>query len=285
MVLPQFWQVSPLAVVALVVGIAHEIGRRRLAARQTEAHRRARWHRSLAFYAGLVLLALVASGPLERWAMTWLSIHMVTHVIEMFYLPPLLILGAPWVPLLFALPVERRRRWLRAYHLSPACAVLRGPVRVLTHPVTAIVLFNGTMILWHLPRVYDWGSWNDWAMNWLMGPMFVVTGYLFWRVILPSHPGPPRGSTKVQVAAVVITAFEMLVLAMALAIFTRTPWYSMHVVMDGPSAALRDQRFAAGILWICGDFWAVPALVLIAYRLYGANGGVSASFERALGRV
>jgi hypothetical protein len=86
-------------------------------------------------------------------------------------------------------------------------------------------------------------------------------------------------------AAVVITAFEMLVLAMSMAIFTKTPWYSMNIFMDGSSAALRDQRFGAGILWICGDFWAVPALVLIAYRLYGAEGGVSAQFERALGRV
>jgi cytochrome c oxidase assembly factor CtaG len=285
MVLPQYWQLTPLAVFAVAVGIAHEVGRRRLAVRQTRAHRRARWHRSLAFYAGLVLLALVASGPLQRWSMAWLSVHMVTHVFEMFYLPPLLILGAPWVPVLFALPVERRRRWLRAYHLSRAGAVLRGPVRVLTHPVTAIVLFNGTMVLWHLPAVYDWGSWHDWAMNWLMAPMFVASGYLFWRIILPSHPGPSRGTPKVQVAAVVVTAFEMLVVAMSLAIFSKGAVYSMHVAMDGPVAALRDQRWAAGILWICGDFWAVPALVLIAYRVFGQEGGVSASFERAMGRV
>jgi putative membrane protein len=282
---PQLWQITPLAVAAVVLGVAHEVGRRRLAVRQCEAHRRARWHRSLAVYAGLVLLALVASGPLQRWSMSWLSVHMVTHVFEMFYLPPLLILGAPWVPLLFAAPAGPRRRWLRAYHLSSTGALARGPIRLLTHPVTAIVLFNGTMVLWHLPAVYNWASWHDWAMNWLMAPMFVVTGYLFWQVILPSHPGPSRGTPKVQVAAVVVTAFEMLVVAMALAIFSHTPVYSMHVAMDGPAAALRDQRWAAGILWVCGDFWAIPALVLIAYRVFGQQGGVSASFERALGRV
>ncbi len=285
MVLPQFWQVTPIAVIALVVGVAHEIGRRRLAERQTASHRRARWHRSLAFYAGLLLVALVASGPLDRWAMTWLSIHMVMHVLEMFYLPPLLILGAPWVPLLFAAPAGLRRRWLRWYNLSPSGAGLRGPVAVLTNPVVAIVLFNGVMVLWHIPAVFDWATWHPWVMDWLMAPSFVVTGYLFWRVILPSHPSGPRGSTRVQIAAVVVTAFEMLVLAMSMAIFTKTPWYSMNMLMDGPVAALRDQRFAAGILWVCGDFWAVPALVLIAYRLYGVEGGVSASFERALGRV
>jgi hypothetical protein len=59
----------------------------------------------------------------------------------------------------------------------------------------------------------------------------------------------------------------------------------MNVVMDGSVAALRDQRWAAGILWICGDFWAVPALVLIVMRLSSAAGGVSASFERVLGRA
>ena len=178
-----------------------------------------------------------------------------------------------------------RRRWLRWYNLSRSGAVLRWPVAVIINPVVAIVLFNATMVLWHLPAVFDWASWHPWAMDWLMAPMFVATGYLFWRVILPSHPTGPRGSTRVQVAAVVVTAFEMLVLAMSLAVFTKTPWYSMNVVMDGALSALRDQRFGAGILWICGDFWAVPALVLIAYRIFGVEGGVSARFEEALSRV
>ena len=72
---------------------------------------------------------------------------------------------------------------------------------------------------------------------------------------------------------------------MAMAIFTKAPWYSMNVVMDGTTAALRDQRIAAGILWVCGDFWAVPALVLVGYRLSSREGGVFGSLEGALERV
>ncbi len=285
MPLPPFWQVSPLGVLALALGVAHEVGLRRLAARQTPAHRLRTRRRSVAFYAGLAILIVVVSGPLERWAMTWLSVHMVIHVIEMFYLPPLLIVGAPWVPLLFALPVGPRRRVLRFLYRSTRRPWPHGLKATVTSPVFAIVLFNGVMVIWHVPVVFDWASWNGWVMDWLMAPSFLLSGILFWRIILPSHPAPARGSTRIQIVAVVVTAFEMLVLAMAMAIFTKTPWYSMNVLMEGPAAALRDQRWAAGILWVCGDFWAIPALVLLAYRIYGSEGGVSASLERALGRV
>jgi cytochrome c oxidase assembly factor CtaG len=285
MPLPPYWQVTPIALVAVLVGITHEIGLRRLAARQTAEHRRTTRRRSSIFYTGLVGLVLVASGPLERWSMARLSVHMVLHILEMFYLPPVLILGAPWVPLLFAVPVDRRRRLLRWYHRSGGATGLRGIRRGLTNPVVAIVLFNGVMVVWHLPVVFDWAASRGWVMDWLMAPSFVLVGLLFWRIILPSHPWGPRGSTRIQIAAIAATAFEMLILAMALSIFTKAPWYSMNVLMDGSVGALRDQRYAAGILWICGDFWAIPALVLVGYRIYGRDGGVSASLERALGRV
>src|ERR1700691_3745215 len=104
MVMPPLWQVTPLGVLALVAGIAYEVGLRRLAPRQTPAHRRRTRQRSLVFYAGLLGLLLIVSGPLERWSVSQLTVHMAVHVVEMFYLPPLLIAGGPWVPMLFALP-------------------------------------------------------------------------------------------------------------------------------------------------------------------------------------
>jgi putative membrane protein len=283
--LPPPWQVTPLGLTALVVGIAHEFGLRWLAHRQTTEHRRLFRRRSWIFYTGLLSLILVVSGPLERWGMQWLSVHMLIHVLEMFYIPPLLILGAPVVPLLFSLPLDTRRGLLRSYYQAGSLRSLRRVHSFLSAPVVAVALFNVIMVVWHIPVVFDWASWHGWVMDWLMGPSFVLAGLLFWRVILPSHPWPARGSTRLQIGAVIATAFEMLVLAMAMSIFTKGPWYSMNVLMDGPAGALRDQRWAAGILWICGDFWAVPALVLIAMRISKSGGGVSASFERALGRV
>jgi cytochrome c oxidase assembly factor CtaG len=283
--LPPLWQVTPLGAIALVIGIAHEMGLRWLAYRQTPEHQRQTRRRSWVFYAGLLGLILVACGPLERWGMEWLSVHMIVHVLEMFFLPPLLIIGAPSVPLAFAIPVDSRRRLLRGFYRSKSMGWLRGLASIFANPVIAVVLFNVVMVFWHIPVIFDWASWHGWVMNWLMAPSFVAAGLLFWRVILPSHPWPARGSTRFQVAAIVATAFEMLVLAMAMSILSKGPWYSMNVVMEGSAAALRDQRWSAGILWVCGDFWAVPALVLIALRMSATSGGVSASLERALGRT
>ncbi|HMK63796.1 MAG TPA: cytochrome c oxidase assembly protein [Acidimicrobiales bacterium] len=285
MQLPPDWQVTPMAVAALALGITHEVGLVRLSERQTPVDRWRTRRRSLAFYAALFTLVLVASGPLERWGMKWLSIHMVVHVVEMFYLPPLLIVGAPWVPLLFALPVQQRRWLLRKWYLVRSTRCLRKLWGLVSSPFSAVVLFNGVMVLWHVPAVFNFASWHDWAMEWLMAPSFVVSGVLFWRVLVSSHPWGPKGSLLQQALAVVVTGFEMLVLAMALGIFTKDPWYSMNVALLGRVDALRDQRLAAGILWVCGDFWAVPSLVLIGYRLYRQRGGLSVSFERALGRA
>ena len=55
-------------VIAVVVGITYEMGLRWLAHRQTPEHRRQSRRRSLAFYAGLLGLILVASGRLNGGA-------------------------------------------------------------------------------------------------------------------------------------------------------------------------------------------------------------------------
>ena len=118
-----------------------------------------------------------------------------------------------------------------------------------------------------------------------MTPSFVLSGYLFWRVILPSHPVKERGSLKVQTLSVIATAFVMLFLAISMAVLSRTAWYQMNIKMLGPSEAFHDQQLAAGILWICGDFWSIPALIIIVRRVIQRDGSLSETFERSLGRA
>jgi cytochrome c oxidase assembly factor CtaG len=142
-------------------------------------------------------------------------------------------------------------------------------------PIVAVALFNGVMVVWHLPAVFDWHMQHTWSTEVLMEPSFLLTGYLFWRLILNGPGLPARARSRVAALSVLVTALVMLVLAMWMSIGARAPWYFEPVQLHGEVAALRDQHYAAGVLWVCGDLWAIPALVLITLRAVEARGGPS----------
>ena len=60
--------------------------------------------RLIAFQAGLLTLFLALSSPLHELAELLLQFHMIQHLLLMMVVPPLLLLGAPILPLLRGLP-------------------------------------------------------------------------------------------------------------------------------------------------------------------------------------
>ena len=108
--------------------------------------------------------------------------------------PILIVAGAPWLPLVHGLPVGVRRRVMRA-----SCWATGRPLRALGRFLTAgwvaIVLFNMTMVIWHLPALFDLAETNQDVHIWLMHASFFVTGVLFWLQIIPSHPIKPKLGT------------------------------------------------------------------------------------------
>src|SRR5262245_58463384 len=61
----------------------------------------------LCFLAGATLLLVAITSPLHELAEISLTVHMIQHVLLMMVVPPLLLLGAPQVPLLFGLSSAR----------------------------------------------------------------------------------------------------------------------------------------------------------------------------------
>lgn len=234
------------AIAIVFSAVLYARGRRRLTGGR---HRReGRW-RAQAFYAGLVALAVALEPPLDTLADRLFWAHMVQYALLQMVAPPLLVLGAPWLPIWRTLSLAARRRigtWLLC---SSGAAPLRLAGRVLARPAVAWLLFIGVIAFSHLPRVFDFAL-RDSAFHEGEHALFLGLGLLFWSRALDSPPirarlGPP-GAVVFFLGAIV--AESLLAVAIMGA---RSPLYAPYAALvprpDGLSA-LADQQFGGGLM-------------------------------------
>ena len=108
------WSFDPFLIVAIVVAAWYEIGLRRLALRSRPERTRQRRLRSVAFYGGLGVLLITVDSPIDYWSDQYFSVHMIQHLLLSFAAPTLIVAGAPWQPLLDALPRRLGQRATRS---------------------------------------------------------------------------------------------------------------------------------------------------------------------------
>ncbi|HEX9063467.1 MAG TPA: cytochrome c oxidase assembly protein [Streptosporangiaceae bacterium] len=279
------WSFDPFAIVAVVLVLWHEAGLARLARRSRPDRTRERRLRSLYFYGGLALLLLAVQSPLDYWSDRYFFVHMIQHLLLMFGAPVLVVAGAPWQPLLAGLPGHFGKDATREVMTGAWARPLRAVTRFLLRPWVAVIAFNVVMVFWHLPGPYDLGTRNLAVHIWLMHGTFFAVGLLFWLQFIPSPPFRIRMSRPGQAAALLVTNFQMWFLAMALGILSPTSWYAVYRHVPGVTLpSLADQQIGAAILWVCGDFWAIPAMIYVIRRMLAEEGDVGKAVDKILGR-
>ena len=277
------WSFDPFLILAIVVAGWHEIGLRRLARRSRPERTRQRRLRSLWFYAGLVVLLISVESPIDYWADDYFFVHMIQHLLLMFAAPSLIVAGAPWQPLLAALPGRSGQNVTRGVLAGGWSRPLRAAGGFFLRPWVSVALFNAVMILWHLPGPYDLAENNQAVHIWLMHASFFTAGVLFWLQFIPSPPFRRRMPLVSQVAALLVTNVIMIGIAMTLSFFVSDSLYSVYDHIPGVTLPpFADQQIGAALLWVCGDFWALPAMIVIVRQIIVTDGSVGAALDRVL---
>jgi putative membrane protein len=210
--------------------------------------------RTLCFGGGLLALLVALESPLDAIAEQLFSAHMVQHLVLILVAGPLLVLGAPVAPMLWAFPARSRRGVAAWFH----------PLRTLGVPAVAFVVHSAALWAWHVPALYDAAVANR-ATHILEHLCFLLTAALFWWALL--HRG--RSGYGVAVLYVFGMALESTFLG-ALLTFAPTPWYASHLTTTQAWGVrpLEDQQLAGLIMWVPGGaVYLVSALTLFGVWL------------------
>jgi len=216
--------------------------------------------RLAAFLAGVVSVWIAIGSPVEAFDDVSLTVHMVQHLLLMSVAPPLILLGAPALPLLRGLPQSIARevagpflRWRLVKWLG----------RALAHPAICWLAAAFALIGWHVPAIFDLALRWDWLHE-LEHATFLGTGLLFWWPVIqpwPSSARWPRWSIPLYLFGATLPCD---VLSAFLAFCNRVVYSSY---LSGPSvfglSALEDQECAAALMWTCVTFiFLIPAVVV-----------------------
>jgi putative membrane protein len=211
----------------------------------------------LYFVIGWLSLVMALDSPIHELGEQLFWVHMTQHEMLMLVSAPLLVLGRPLVPFLWALSPSWRSKaasWGRSRGF-------RSAWKFVSAPLSAWLLSALALWLWHVPWLFDRTLRSDW-IHAAQHTSFLLTALLFW------WPLADRSSTMGYgggLAYVFTTALHTSVLG-GLLTFAPRAWYSSYLA-TAPAwhlTALEDQQIGGLIMWIpAGTLLLIVSLVLL----------------------
>ncbi|NKR73021.1 copper resistance protein CopD [Rhodococcus hoagii] len=219
--------------------------------------------RTIAWFAGCLVLLIGTSSGVGRYAPAMFSVHMGAHMALSMLAPVLLVLGGPFTLALRAMRpagkdgVPGPREWLLAFLHSPIS-------RFLTHPLVASVLFVGGFYALYLGGIFG-ANVDSHTAHLLMNVHFILSGYLFYWVVIGVDPSPRQLQPITKLAMVFgslpFHAFFGIALMSMGEVMGATFYRSLG--LDWNTDLLNDQQLGGSIAWATGE---VP-LVLVMLAL------------------
>jgi cytochrome c oxidase assembly factor CtaG len=216
--------------------------------------------KAVAFLSGLCSIWVALASPIDALNDLMLTAHMLQHMLLMMVAPPLILLGAPLIPIVRGLPILVARKVAGPF-LNWSVVVRLG--RTLTNPVVAALLMGVAMFAWHTPNLYELAlrssSWHD-----AEHASFFVTSLIFWWPVVLPWPSRGQWPRWAMVPYLLVADLQNTALSAILAFSERVLYRSYSTVprLFGWSA-LEDQVAAGAFMWVVGSLvFVVPAAVL-----------------------
>jgi putative membrane protein len=213
-----------------------------------------------AFLSGLFLLWVAVGSPLTVFDDVSLTAHMVQHILLMAVVPPLLLLGAPQLPLLHGLP--------RVVVRDVAGPILRWAptkwlMRAVTRPGFCWIVATVALIGWHLPVAFESALRSE-GWHRFEHTCFLTTSLLFWWPVVQPWPAIaklPRWGVPLYLFAATLPA-DLLAASLS---FSERILYPFYLTSGSPFSVspLTDQATAGALMWVCGTFlYLIPAVAI-----------------------
>ncbi|MBV9644115.1 MAG: cytochrome c oxidase assembly protein [Verrucomicrobia bacterium] len=222
-------------------------------------HRFPLW-RLFSFAAGLSTIFVAIASPLDAFGGLMLQVHMIQHLLLMMVAPPLILAGAPYLPILSGLPRIVAREVVGPF-------LIWTPVKrigdALLNPVFCWIAFTASNVLWHVPVCYELAL-NSPAWHQVEHLSFLLTGLMFWWHILLPWPSRAAWPRWAMIPYLVLADLQNTGLAAFLTFYDRVlyPTYE-HVPRLWGSNPLDEQVIAGTIMWVPGSIiFLVPAAII-----------------------
>src|ERR1700686_4037576 len=218
--------------------------------------------RVAAFVAGLFSLWIALCSPLAALDHQLLTVHMMKHLLLMTVGAPLILLGAPAMPLLCGLPKWFMRLSLLLRSRTPP---LFG--HFLSNPVFCWLAGTAAVIAWHIPTLFQLGlSSNTWHI--VENACFLSAGLLFWLPIVRTRPREAKGpqwSLSMFMPLYLFLGTLPCDILSAFLTFCGRVVYPRYVSTAGVGnlSPLQDQECAGALMWVWVTFaYLIPAVVI-----------------------
>src|SRR5271157_4577275 len=219
--------------------------------------------RAVIFLLGLLSLWAALASPMDVFNSFVLTAHMLQHMTLMMVAPPLILLGAPLVPMVRGLPVFAAREFAGPFlNWSVAKRVGSG----LTNPVFASLLMGVAMFAWHTPVLYELALRSS-AWHQTEHACFLVASLIFWWPVVQPWPSRARWPRWAMVPYLVIADLQNTALSAVLVFSDRIlyPSYAGTPSLFGFTPQ-EDQAAAGAIMWVVGSLAFIVPAVLIAIQ-------------------